>query len=132
MAFWDHWRILRKSTPKLVMEPGETDSLFRRFLYLDFDMVINALAFVEGGVVEEVLDKTVSEFGGEGKVTAKNMLFAGLDISGKTSRQLDREIKLKRTGQAAVGILIGRLRKAGNLRRFRPAGPRDRQVYGAN
>lgn len=108
---------------------GVSGSIFRRFMYLDFDMAINALAFLEGGVAEQVSRKTGFEVGAGGKLTAKGWLLGDLELSANGSRSVGREVTLKRTAYAVIGILIDRLLEAGDLRwyRARPdgAGPRS-------
>lgn len=73
-----------------------TSNVFRNFLYLDGDQVINALSALEGGDVDEILTRTGEEGGasiggelGAGPVKAK----AGRN----RGRKLEEEMLRKRT-----------------------------------
>jgi hypothetical protein len=82
--------------------------LFRSFLYLNGDEVLNALAGLEEGGIEEVLTRSAeeggSELGGEIGVPA-----AKGKAGKKRSKRVEEEIRRKRTEHSAATTLYRRL-----------------------
>jgi hypothetical protein len=85
--------------------------LYRSFLYLDSDEVLNSLSALEGGDVDEVLTKTGSEGAGglEGQVGAGPLKAKG---GKKSARKFEEEMKVKRTIHSAASTLLRKLEEA--------------------
>jgi hypothetical protein len=77
--------------------------------------VVNALTYVEGGLIEERVDKLLQELGGTGKL--KVPLWS-IELGGSGRRQVEQEVHRKRTAHAAIGELLQRLQISGDLHRI--------------
>jgi hypothetical protein len=95
-----------ESVPAKLTKPRT--SLYRSFLYLNGDEVINSLSALEGGDVDEVLIRQGSEGGGElgaelgvGPAKAKG--------GRKRSHKFEEEMRRKRTQHSATAVLLKRL-----------------------
>jgi hypothetical protein len=83
-------------------------NVYRSFLYLNGDEVLNSLAGLEGGGIDEVLIRKTEEGGGELGAEAG---ISGAKIRGgkKKQRAFEEEVKRKRTEHSAATILLRRL-----------------------
>jgi hypothetical protein len=84
-------------------------AVYRRFLYLDGEEILNALATLEGGGVEEVVRRVLKEQSGDASLELP-LWAAKLSFGGKKSKRVEEEVRLKRTAHAAVGVLLDKLR----------------------
>lgn len=88
-----------------------TQRLYRSFLYLDGDAVINSLSGLEGGDIDEVLTRSEQEGGGE----IGGELAAG-PVRGKAgkkrSKRYEEEVRKKRTEHSAATLLLKKLHEA--------------------
>jgi hypothetical protein len=82
--------------------------IFRRFLYLDGDVVLNALAGLQGGDATEILESSLKAVGGNAGLTF-SVLGAGITFGGKRSRETRREVHLRQTVHSAVSVLLDKL-----------------------
>lgn len=86
-----------------------TSNIFRSYLYLDSDVVLNSLSAIEGGDVDEVLTRITeehgSDLGGELRVPG-----AKGRAGKKKGRSLEEEIRRRRTEQSAATSLLRKLR----------------------
>jgi hypothetical protein len=81
------------------------NNLFRTFLYLDAQEVVNSLSALEGGEVDEVLTRIAEEGGGElgGEVAAGPIR----GRAGKRKqRKLEEEVRRRRTEYSAASALL--------------------------
>lgn len=82
--------------------------LFRSFLYLDGDEVINSLSGLEGGAIDEILTTEGEE--GSGDVGAQlGVTGAKAGASKKRSRKFEEEVRRKRTEHSAATLLLSKL-----------------------
>lgn len=88
--------------------------LYRSFLYLNGSEVLNSLAAVEGGAIDEILTRTGEEGGGDlgGEVGVGPVKAKG---GRKRSRKLEEEIRRKRTEHAAATLLLKELHERGAI-----------------
>src|SRR5205814_335022 len=92
-------------------------AVYRRFLYLDGDEILNALAAFEGGGVDEVVRRIIKEQSGNAGLELP-LWAAKLSFGGKKSKRVEEEVRLKRTAHSAVAVLLQKLsdgRDGGNL-----------------
>ncbi len=82
--------------------------VYRSFLYLDGDEVINSLSALEGGDVDEVLVRTATEGGGEvgGELGAGPVKGR---VGKKKSQRFEEEVLRKRTEHSAATLLLRKL-----------------------
>jgi hypothetical protein len=82
--------------------------VYRSFLYLNGDEVLNSLAGLEGGGIDEVMVRTTEEGGGDlgGEVGVPGAKVRG---GKKKQRAFEEEVKRKRTEHSAATILLRRL-----------------------
>ena len=109
----------------LEFKPAE-HHVYRRFLYLDGDEVLNSLSAIQGGDVEEVLDQAVRE-GGGGAGFAIGAGPAMLELKGHRKRTVKQELTRKRTAHSAVETFLTQLHQSGGLSRL--SGGCDPGVY---
>jgi hypothetical protein len=85
-----------------------TTQLFRSYLYLNGDEVINALSALEGGEIDEVLTRSGDEGGGEvrGEINLKVAKGSGAK---RKARRYEEEMRKKRTEHSATTALLKRL-----------------------
>lgn len=81
---------------------------YRSFLYLDGDEVINSLAALEGGDVDEVLVRRGEE-GGSDLGGDVNLGAAKAKGARKRGRKFEEELRRKRTLHSAAALLLGKL-----------------------
>lgn len=104
----------KKESGKAQMKPADvTDErpppVFRHFLYLDTEEVLNALSAVQGGAVEEAVDEIVRS--GEGNLGVSiGVGGQGITLGGKKASQVKRSIKRRQTLHAAIAALLYTLR----------------------
>ena len=89
---------------------SKTQRTYKRFLYLDEDAIINALALVRGGEIEQVVRRIRREKGGSAGLKLKSWV-ANIEVAGKRGKDIEEEIVLKQTLSAAIGELLGLLAK---------------------
>jgi hypothetical protein len=80
-------------------------SVFRSFLYLDGDRVINSLSALEGGDIDEVLTRVGEDGGGElgGELGVSGAKLKG---SRRKGRKFEEEVRRKRTEHSAATTLL--------------------------
>jgi hypothetical protein len=79
--------------------------VFRHFLYLDEEEVLNALSGVQGGAVEEAVDEIVRS--GERNLGVSIAIGGqGLSLGTKSAKQMKRDIRRRQTVHAAVAALV--------------------------
>jgi hypothetical protein len=84
-------------------------AVFRHFLYLDKEEILNALSGIQGGAVEEAVDEFVRS--GEGNLGVSIAVGSqGLTVGSKSAKQLKRGLKRRQTLHAAVAALLHALR----------------------
>lgn len=85
-------------------------AIFRSYLYLDSDVVLNSLSAIEGGDVDEVLTRMTEERSGD--VGGELTLPVAKGRAGKRkARSFEEEIRRKRTEQSAATSLLRKLRE---------------------
>jgi hypothetical protein len=101
-------------------------NVFRTFLYLDSDEVVNALSALEGGDVEEVLTHIADEGGSE---LSGSLGFGPARGGGskKRTRRLEEEIRRRRTEYSAATALLRILEEQEAIGRIE--GSYDRAVH---
>jgi hypothetical protein len=89
-------------------------NLYKSFLHLDGDAVINCLSGLEGGDVDEVLTKVASESGRElgGEL---DLRFARGKAGKRSGERFEEEIRRKRTEHSAAMTLLRKLHDADAL-----------------
>jgi hypothetical protein len=101
-------------TKKLKQNLSEVDQIFRRFLYLDGDAVLNALAGLQGGDVTSILESSLKVFGGSAGL-GFSIMGAGINFGGKSRRDTTREVHLRQTVHSAVSVLLDKLYDGGGI-----------------
>jgi hypothetical protein len=94
-------------------------SIYKRFLYLDTEQAVNALACIEGGAIEERSEKIFQEKGGDFGLSFA-LGSAKIELGGKGRKSVEEEVRRKRTAHSAIAELLVRLRTSGDLRRVDP------------
>lgn len=90
---------------------------YRRFLYLDSEEVLNALACLEGGDIESRTDQILSETeGGLGLKLSIPASLMSISAGGQKRWQILTQMRRKRTTHSAVAELLDRLQASGDLR----------------
>ncbi len=82
--------------------------MYKRFLYLDGEAVINALALIRGGEAEQVVRRIRNEKSGTAGVKLA-FWAAEIQLGGKRGKAIEDEVVLKQTVHAAVGELLREL-----------------------
>lgn len=84
-----------------MVEFSDVKRVYRHFLYLDGDEVLNALSGILGGEEADRLESVVNELGGN--TGAKfSLLGVGVQFGAKGSRQTKRELRLRATIHSRV------------------------------
>jgi len=88
--------------------------VYRSFVYLNADEVINALSALEGGDVDEVLTRRAGDDGSD--VGAELSVGVGKAKAGKRKGQrYEEEIRRKRTEHSATSLLLKKLHEEGAI-----------------
>jgi hypothetical protein len=108
-----HNRSMSRRTARDAMLGSIEDELppavFRHFIYLDKEEVLNALSAVQGGAVEEAVDEIVSS--GEGSLGLSIKYGGqGITLGSKSAKELKRGLKRRQTVHAAIAALLHALR----------------------
>lgn len=95
-------------------ETPPSRALYRRYLYLDVDEILNALACLEGGEVAAFTDRVLQESGRNLKASFGNNMI-GFELGGQGRRQVEQHMRRMRTTHSAITELLRRLRESGDL-----------------
>lgn len=94
--------------------PVDFKPVYRHFLYLDGDDLLNGLTGVLGGEETERLDAVVKDVGGDAGANL-SILGVGLSLGGKTNRQTRREVHLRATIHSQVDRFLKALEERNGL-----------------
>jgi hypothetical protein len=88
--------------------PASPRNVYRRYLYLDEEEVLNSLTAVHGGEVAQATQRILNAGEGGGGVALAAWV-ANVEASGRKSHEIEREVTLRQTAHSAVTALLSAL-----------------------
>jgi hypothetical protein len=92
-------------------------NIYRRFLYLDSDGVMNSLSSLEGGDIDEVLERILSVKEGHAGL-ALDVWAANISAGGKLDKESELKWTRRRTVHSAITTLLAALDQQHEIQRF--------------
>jgi len=106
-------------------EPATTSKpMYRRFVYLDADEIMNSLSSVEGGAVEKATKRILQNSGAD---VAASFELGGmkLQLGGRNGKEVERQVELRQTIHSGMSALLQALSESRQIRRLRENGEAD-------